>query len=156
MNLINYCGVFPNAEILEKGCSILNIFIFKYILCSSNAFSYTVTPKRESNYWWLITVTLVVAFGFLPQNFGRWWGPTNCHFARKGMQLQWYWQCQVVGTLKHYKARKENFELYSLAGGGDANFFWFSQLPSVSARYDPTWCNFHYIILINVINFSTF
>ena len=33
--------------------------------------------------WWLIRVTLVVAFGFLPQNFGRWWGPTNDGFAQK-------------------------------------------------------------------------
>ena len=24
------------------------------------------------NFWWLVGVTLVVAFGFLPQNFGRW------------------------------------------------------------------------------------
>ena len=38
---------------------------------------------------WLVRVTLVVAFGFLPQNFGRWWGPTYCHFAQKGTQLQW-------------------------------------------------------------------
>ena len=26
---------------------------------------------------WLVRVTLVVAFGFLPQNFGMWWGPAN-------------------------------------------------------------------------------
>ena len=26
---------------------------------------------------------LVVTFGFLPQNFGRWWGPMNCHFAQQ-------------------------------------------------------------------------
>ena len=36
-------------------------------------------------FWWLVTVTLVVAFGFLPQHFGRWQGPTNCHFAQKKM-----------------------------------------------------------------------
>ena len=28
-------------------------------------------------FWWLVRVTLVVAFGFLPQNFGRWRGPMN-------------------------------------------------------------------------------
>ena len=28
-------------------------------------------------HWWLASVTLVLAFGFLPQNFGRWWGPIN-------------------------------------------------------------------------------
>ena len=26
--------------------------------------------------WWLLRVTLVAAFGFLPQNFGRRWKPT--------------------------------------------------------------------------------
>ena len=26
--------------------------------------------------WWLLD-------GFLPQNFGRWWGPTNHCFAQK-------------------------------------------------------------------------
>ena len=34
-------------------------------------------------------VTLVVSFGSLPQNFGRWWGPTNDGFAHKLMQLEW-------------------------------------------------------------------
>ena len=37
-----------------------------------------------SSYWWLVGVNLVVAFGFLPQSSGRWWGP-----AQKEMQLQW-------------------------------------------------------------------
>ena len=32
-------------------------------------------------------------FWLFPQNFGMWWGPTNCHFDRKGIQLQWCWQC---------------------------------------------------------------
>ena len=25
------------------------------------------------SFWWLVIVTLLVAFGFLPQNFGKWW-----------------------------------------------------------------------------------
>ena len=28
-------------------------------------------------YWWLVRITLVVAFGFLPQNLGGSRGPTN-------------------------------------------------------------------------------
>ena len=28
-------------------------------------------------YWWLVGVTLAVAFGFFSQIFGIWWGPTN-------------------------------------------------------------------------------
>ena len=27
--------------------------------------------------WWLVGVTLVVAFGFLPKNLGGCWGPGN-------------------------------------------------------------------------------
>ena len=30
--------------------------------------------------------------------------------------------CEVVGTLKHYKMVKKNFELCALRGGGDKNF----------------------------------
>ena len=35
--------------------------------------------------WWL--VTLVVDFGFLTQNFGRWRGPTNNSFAQNERSL---------------------------------------------------------------------
>ena len=79
--LLNVAGfvIFTAFEILANCCRRLNL-----------------------DYWWLVRVTLVVAFGFLPQNFGRWQGPTDCCFAQKRMQLQWCWQCEVVGTLKHY------------------------------------------------------
>ena len=30
-----------------------------------------------TNYWWLVRVTLLVDWLFLPQNFGQWWGPTK-------------------------------------------------------------------------------
>ena len=33
--------------------------------------------------------TLVVAFGILPQNFGRWWGSTNRPFVILWTQVQW-------------------------------------------------------------------
>ena len=38
--------------------------------------------SRLLHYWWLGRVTLVVAFGFLPQNFRRWWGPMNDGFTQ--------------------------------------------------------------------------
>ena len=44
--------------------------------------------KSEVFYWWLVIVTLVVAFGFLP-NFGRWWGHTNDGFCLK-MSAEWW------------------------------------------------------------------
>ena len=40
----------------------------------------TSNTHHVTSYWWLVRVTLVVAFGFLPQNFGRWWGPTSGNF----------------------------------------------------------------------------
>ena len=40
-------------------------------------------------YWWLVRVTLVVAFGFLPQNFGKWWGPTNTTLS--------FYECRFSG-----------------------------------------------------------
>ena len=52
--------------------------------------------------WWLVKVTLEVAFDFLPQNFERWQGPMNDDFAQKWMQLDRWGQSQVVGTLKPY------------------------------------------------------
>ena len=72
--------------------------------------------------WWLVRVTLVVAWWLFPQNFGRWWGPTNHYFAQKWMQLQWWVTCEVVGTLNHYKIVKKFFKLCVLRGGGDKNF----------------------------------
>ena len=58
------------------------------------------TPNIISNYlfnfWWFVRVTLVIAFGFLPQNFGRWWGPMNgplsfyeCRFSG-GDTMRWW------------------------------------------------------------------
>ena len=54
------------------------------------------------HYWWLVRVTLLVAFGFLLQNFGKWWGPTNDVLIRKWMQLEWWGQSEGMGTLNPY------------------------------------------------------
>ena len=37
--------------------------------------SVMLTSRRH--FWWLVRATLVVDSGFLPQNFGRLWGPMN-------------------------------------------------------------------------------
>ena len=36
------------------------------------------------------SLELVAAFGFLPQDFGRWQGPTNYSIATLWMQIQWW------------------------------------------------------------------
>ena len=46
-------------------------------------YDYPSFSHVEHHDWWLVRVTLVVAFGFLSNNFGRWQEPTNDHFAKK-------------------------------------------------------------------------
>ena len=48
-------------------------------------------------------MSLLVAFCFLPKNFGRRWGHTNDSFARKWMQLEWW------GA--HSTAKKRTFSI---------------------------------------------
>ena len=41
----------------------------------------------------------MVAFDFLPQDFGRWRGPTNHSFVILLMQVQWWGYHEAVWTL---------------------------------------------------------
>ena len=66
----------------------------------------------------MLLVTLVIAIGFLPQNFGMWQGPTNgtlsfceSRFNRGGYH-------EGVETLKLYLMQKNLFELTALTGRG--------------------------------------
>ena len=61
--------------------------------------------------WWLIRVTLVVAFGFLPQQFGRWWGPTNSLNAGSEVGIPW-----GGGDIQTLPYAKNLFELFTLTG----------------------------------------
>ena len=71
---------------------------------------------------WLIRVSLVVTFGFLSQNFGRWRGPANgtlsfyeCRFSG-GDTMRWWGHSNPT-----IYAKKNLFELFTLTGIGDAN-----------------------------------
>ena len=57
-------------------------------------------------FWWLIRVTLVVAFGFLPQIFGRYWGPMELYFVILRMQFHQWGYHEVGYTLKPYLMQK--------------------------------------------------
>ena len=60
----------------------------------------------------------MVAWVFLPQNFGRWQGPRNHLFAWKCIQFEWCWQSEVVGTLKPYLYQLNSLKyLYYKVGG---------------------------------------
>ena len=68
----------------------------------------TFQNKLFIYYWWIVRDTLVVAFGFLPQNFKRWQEPMNGILSS--------YECSVVGTLKPYLMQKNLFELFALTG----------------------------------------
>ena len=61
-----------------------------------------------------LVVTLVVAFGFLPQNFGRWWETSNGILS--------FYECRFsgVGTFKPSLTYAKGFELVASTGGEDA------------------------------------
>ena len=69
--------------------------------------------------WWLVRVTLVVAFGFLPHNFRWWQGPMNHSFVILWMQVHLWGYHDVVGTFKPYYGLKNLFEIIALKGDGD-------------------------------------
>ena len=48
--------------------------LLECILVVLTVYSVTFSFQKVTFYWSLVRVTLVVAFGFLPQNFGRWCG----------------------------------------------------------------------------------
>ena len=74
----------------------------------------------DSPGWWLVGVTLVVAFGFLPQNFGRWWGLIPGCIDYKSFARKWM-QSMVVGTVNPYLLFKKNSNfLHSQAVGMQA------------------------------------
>ena len=50
------------------------------------------------NYWLLLSG----CFWLFAPKFWEVGGPVNCHFVLKGIQLPWWWQCEVVGTFKPY------------------------------------------------------
>ena len=50
---------------------------------------YHIRRVLHGSIWWLPRITLVVAFGFLPQNFERWQGPTNDTLS--------FYECRLSG-----------------------------------------------------------
>ena len=71
-------------------------------------------------FWWLGRVTLVVVFGFLSKKFGKWPELSmNDGCTQKWMQLQYWGQSYLVGTLKPYLLQNNLFELYALSSSGD-------------------------------------
>ena len=85
--------------------------------CAIHSEDINPTDLLISYIWWLVRVTLMVAFGFLPHDFGWWWGPTNDGFAKK-INAAW-----VVGTPKTYLwLKKKTFCTFRQQG--HKNFGW--------------------------------
>ena len=75
------------------------------------------------DHWWLLTVTLVVVCGFLPQNFWEVAGTYQWYFVILWMQVQWWAYYEVLGTFKPYLMQKNLFELFALTGGRNTKSF---------------------------------
>ena len=54
-------------------------------------------------------------FGFLPQNFGRWWGPTNCPFVQKESSFSGAYGVRWLDTQTRIDS-KNKFELLHSPG----------------------------------------
>ena len=101
------------------------------------------------NNWRLVRITLVVAFGFLPKNFGRWWGSMNDTFALYECSLSsvdnqsWWGHSNPAYCLK-------KFQTFCIQRWqGPKNFSHESSHPGASpcARAQwATWWNFHCLI----------
>ena len=52
----------------------------------------------------------MVAFGFLPQNFGRWWEPTDGTLS--------FYECRFSGGNTQTRPRAKEFELFALTDCG--------------------------------------
>ena len=82
-------GVFPGSFTLNESQKALTMWIYFRNRKRNDSSLPALAQCEQTLDCWLVRVTLVFAFSFLPQNFGKWWGPTNCHFVQKGMQLEW-------------------------------------------------------------------
>ena len=88
-----------------------------------------VLEKNINIYWWLIRVTLVVAWWLFAPKFWEVVGTYESLFCSKMNAASVVVTCEVVGTLNHYKMVKKNFELCALRGGGDIKTFRLSLAP---------------------------
>ena len=71
-----------------------------------------VTSSVFKRCWWLVRVTLVVAYGFLPQNILEVTRTREWYFAVLWMQVQLSGYNEVVGTLEPYHVQKNLSELF--------------------------------------------
>ena len=62
----------------------------------------------------------MAAFGFLPQYFVRWWGPTNCPICLKMNATSVVWTIVDGGDTQNLLAVKFFFEFCALSDSGDA------------------------------------
>ena len=85
------------THMLYGSCLIVQLILFREILSFESFYHFiSVYIKNiKKNIWWLVVVTLVLAFGFLSQNFRKWLGPMNCRFAQKvTLYTCRQWECK--------------------------------------------------------------
>ena len=70
--------------------------------------------KEPTNFWWLVRVTLVVAWWLFAPEFWEVVGTYESLFCSKMNAASVVVTCEVVGTLNHYKMVKKNLNLAHL------------------------------------------
>ena len=99
----------------------VKVWLQQHPLTASSFFCIIFGVLLESP-WWLLDA-------FWPQNFGRWWRPTNYYFAQKSNTASVVVTPEVVWTINHYKMVKKIFELSTIRGDGDIKTFQLSLAP---------------------------
>ena len=106
---------------------------------------------QQSPYWWLVKVTLMVVFVFLPQNLG---GGGHLWMVLLWMLVQWWGYHEVVMTLKPYHIQKNLFQHSICTHGqlGCKNFghehLWPGMNTHAISCAWATWWNFYYFWLV--------
>ena len=110
---INYTSLEQGSRIgLELGNWLRIVFYLDFSLTKAPC-----PAKKLLIYWWLVRVTLVVAWWLFAPKFWEVVGTYESLFCSKMNAASVVVTCEVVGTLNHYKMVEKNFELCALRGG---------------------------------------
>ena len=94
--------------------------------------------------WWLVRVTLMVAFDFLRQNFGRWQGPANHPFVILWMEVQWWGYHEVGRHSTPCHMLKNLFDPITLKDNGGRK----TRTKGLALTPTSYLVNFHYLIFM--------
>ena len=133
----------PSPQVKYVWSFIFHFYCSSFVLDYPNLkFTPIIITNFHTIFWWLVRVTLVIAFEFLPQFFGRLWGPRNdtlpfykCRFSGGGGRGTMRWWGHSNPTL----CKIICLNLFALTCGGDAK-----------TSPGETFTNYFHLLAINV------